>query len=606
MRRMTTYLLGGALLAAALLLAACAAPSLPAAATPTALAVERPTSTPTLELTVTAAPPVSTTAPPLTLTETPKPPEVMTKEPITITEKLLTDGLTDIGDGGGSKIVPPPIAAPSSAQETPTAITEGTLLDYANGYWGRKNSATSIKFEELTEDPIAALQYVLSEAYYNTLDVADIEKSFPLIPLKLSRIALSNLPDRAPSFEFNTSSTTGLTINKGANITIIGMSKDKQNVIFAFDDYTRNPDSRPRLFLGTASLVEMNKLLALNQIEMKTDEQTNITTIVKDDQSPENAIEVEPIEDTFVTKIATAAGVAFVNEISEGASHPNPVVPYPSKELFDPIRKTFDHFEQQTIGGKKTVAAVDKSGALLAVATYNEKAANPADAWEWRIPTEKLTAKQVFDELKADEQYGKYYLGDSYDTAFDNYIVLPRKVNTNDYGFTSQQIGRIKQILDDLFTWAKTNNHDEIINMIRQSNTRYILCFPTKKTSSGNYSEPDILKDAIDRQDFRGIRGIRISQSFFTSIADGFAYPNNERGDQIQVLIHEVARNLSSNEDSCKPGYTSAYYNDQANVVVEEQLSKMIQPAMSTDEAIRMQEILVWNKEHAKTSSCLR
>jgi len=222
------------------------------------------------------------------------------------------------------------------------------------------------------------------------------------------------------------------------------------------------------------------------------------------------------------------------------------------------------------------------------------------------VPTEKLTAKQVFDELKADEQYGKYYLGDSYDTAFDNYIVLPRKVNTNDYGFTSQQIGRIKQILDDLFTWAKTNNHDEIINMIRQSNTRYILCFPTKKTSSGNYSEPDILKDAIDRQDFRGIRGIRISQSFFTSIADGFAYPNNERGDQIQVLIHEVARNLSSNEDSCKPGYTSAYYNDQANVVVEEQLSKMIQPAMSTDEAIRMQEILVWNKEHAKTSSCLR
>jgi len=602
---MTTYLLGGALLAAALLLAACAAPSLPAAATPTALAVERPTSTPTLELTVTAAPPVSTTAPPLTLTETPKPPEVMTKEPITITEKLLTDGLTDIGDGGGSKIVPPPIAAPSSAQETPTAITEGTLLDYANGYWGRKNSATSIKFEELTEDPIAALQYVLSEAYYNTLDVADIEKSFPLIPLKLSRIALSNLPDRAPSFEFNTSSTTGLTINKGANITIIGMSKDKQNVIFAFDDYTRNPDSRPRLFLGTASLVEMNKLLALNQIEMKTDEQTNITTIVKDDQSPENAIEVEPIEDTFVTKIATAAGVAFVNEISEGASHPNPVVPYPSKELFDPIRKTFDHFEQQTIGGKKTVAAVDKSGALLAVATYNEKAANPADAWEWRIPTEKLTAKQVFDELKADERYQNTVLGNDFDTAFDGYIVLPKKVKDYDYGFTPQQIGRIKQILDGLFTWAKTNN-PEIIEMIKQSNTRYMICYPTMHTDSGNTTEPDILIDAINRRDIKGIRGIELTQAFFSFVLNNQSTPDQEIGVQMECLIHEFARQIASIGEGCLPGHRKQNYNDEADLGVQIILSKMVQPSLPAMDQQKMEEVRTWSITQVKTSSCLK
>ena len=97
--------------------------------------------------------------------------------------------------------------------------------------------------------------------------------------------------------------------------------------------------------------------------------------------------------------------------------------------------------------------------------------------------------------------------------------MLPIKERSYDYGFTPQQIKRVKKILDDLYAWAKIND-PKIIEMIRQSNTRYMICYPTMYTDSNNITEPDILEDAIRRQDTQGIRGIEIAQSLFTTVAD--------------------------------------------------------------------------------------
>ena len=221
------------------------------------------------------------------------------------------------------------------------------------------------------------------------------------------------------------------------------------------------------------------------------------------------------------------------------------------------------------------------------------------------VPTEKLTAKQVFDELKADERYKDTIIGDDFETAFDGYIVLPKKVKDYDYGFTPQQIGRIKQILDGLFTWAKTNN-PEIIEMIKQSNTRYMICYPTMHTDSGNTTEPDILIDAINRRDIKGIRGIELTQAFFSFVLNNQSTPDQEIGVQMECLIHEFARQIASIGEGCLPGHRKQNYNDEADLGVQIILSKMVQPSLPAMDQQKMEEVRTWSITQVKTSSCLK
>ena len=74
----------------------------------------------------------------------------------------------------------------------------------------------------------------------------------------------------------------------------------------------------------------------------------------------------------------------------------------------------------------------------------------------------------------------------------------------------------------------------------------------------------------------------------------------------MEPLIHEFSRNLASVQEGCKPGHKRPNYNDQADVAIEEKLSKIIQLAMSVEEAQRMQIILDYNIARKKTSSCVK
>jgi len=298
-------------------------------------------------------------------------------QPITITEKMLTEGLTGIGGGEGDGIISAPTATVPNPQETPS-ITEKSMLEYSRVLWNKK--ATDEYESSLTKDPIAALQYKLSPIEYFAQS-GNVEVPFMQIPVLLNRSTLVVLPDKAPLYEFKDFSTNNLTINKGTHLIIIGVSQDGQKVVFAFDDYTRTPDSSsPRMFFGTSSSTEINTLLSLNDSSLRTDE-NGVTSVVQNDQGIETTLVVNTIEPSLVNKIVMAAGAAFVNEISAGKSHPNPVVPYPPRGLIDTSVR-IEQYKLETANGVQTLYATagDSQQSKLATATFNEK----TNTWEWR------------------------------------------------------------------------------------------------------------------------------------------------------------------------------------------------------------------------------
>ena len=142
--------------------------------------------------------------------------------------------------------------------------------------------------------------------------------------------------------------------------------------------------------------------------------------------------------------------------------------------------------------------------------------------------------------------------------------------------------------------------------MIKQSNTRYMICYPTMHTGSNGITEPDILMDAINRQDIKGIRGIEFSQSFFSFVLNNQSTPDEEKGLQMEYLIHEFARQIASIEEGCLPGHRIQYYNDKADMAVQIELSEMVQPSLSAMDQKKMREARAWFITQVKTSSCLK
>jgi len=333
---------GIAALGAGVLLGGCGPEKAPSPAqSPSSQPTPEPTKTPFKTPTIKEA----TTIP--TLEPTPTKEQIIHVPGITITEELLKKAFAGIG--GGETL------ANGQGEET-TLISFGH--DYVSQSWGKE-----IDFKNLSEDPVASLQYIVSlGSYQGTEGVFSPGKRgeetifLQLADLSFPRITLDNVLSKAEQEgeEYQKYvSPQNFEPREGTQMTVIGLFNEPQletgiiidkdalggelnYALVAFTDYLRvSEEGVPRHYFAIlpthfpADPENKNTLTLKNLLEAngyQYDHQTQQITF--DSDNGQTALALNQIKGEELTQeIKQAVGLYFVDQVG-GKLVNNPIVPY--------------------------------------------------------------------------------------------------------------------------------------------------------------------------------------------------------------------------------------------------------------------------------------
>lgn len=302
-----------------------------------------------------------------------------------ITPKLLTQAFSEME--GTAKLAVLKATPEGKIETQEKEWTE--LLDYSEKAWNEE-----IKFEDLSRDPIKALKFILSYVEWTGIEGSiDLSKTFSRLPLTLSRVKISNLPNGQEYEAILNAFPQKLTIRKNTYMTTLGTfgSPSGPGAVVAFDDFIRapNPDNIPRMFLGIIPITlapeqkdpgetSLEDILALNGGNYN---EGNITL-----PSGEK-IKGNSIESNFANKeILNALGAYFldIDPLSrEKKLHPDPVIQFPPEEI-SKLAEGGQYTIEQLPDGR--VIAKDPIGNIFTRAKYYlwEK------SWKWKTGEEDL------------------------------------------------------------------------------------------------------------------------------------------------------------------------------------------------------------------------
>ena len=449
-----------------------------------------------------------------------------------------------------------------------------------------------------TPTPVEIKQVKIGNEVREWSDVVDISAPFPNNPRinSLNSAHVSTIKENAPQIKtkayFNTQPLQMIWSEIGSqkqnfNGTVI----DEQKLIITYyekatntnnADYaiwtTKNNPSNPQLISRDLVLAELAPKSSGNFVEVPSNPFISISYDKSKPTIPISMIIKEGPNDNVgrefsISQTANSSSLtnfAFVGPFGAGLVEKIiiPATPTPSPT----IESTKTATATATSTATRTSTATSTATSTVVPPTATEAATRTP------VPTsEQFTPQQV--EQKVREKYNF----EKSTTAFGDYINITTG-GTN--GLNPDEANTVKSILDNLYGWASKNS-PELIDIIKSSHTRYIITYHSEKTPTGAITNPNFLSSK------EGIQGIALSNLFFTFENRG---PENALlGKQLEVLLHEFARNYNTVNGSLKLGY----YSDTADLAKESELRTLARPSVDTAN----QQSMDWAYQGALNSS---
>ncbi len=343
-----------------------------------------------------AAPPDKTTAPTAAPKEPalpePRPPVIYTD--VLLTEELLVSDFLNTG-GGEAPAIPKPTADTGQQEVLPFPIHPFEFTKLAFGL------PQETEFKQVTKDPMLALYYDVAQATFRGTDGGSVEIS-ERSNIRFFRFKVKHPPGAQEAVLNEEESLPRMArVKIKADFTVIGEVKGKDGKsksVVVVTDYQRprgdyRVPSHFVLFLDTYG--EGNTLEGfVKGAGFKFERSSGSPTIIYKVDGRDYSLPIKRINDSIAEKLQARAGVLWVEQTKEGQLYPNPVVPYPAKELLDQLFAK-DYSPGFNKGG--VPALISLSGtSQLAEAEY----VSDQDTWSWVEKIKYETVEKMGEEVE--------------------------------------------------------------------------------------------------------------------------------------------------------------------------------------------------------------
>ncbi len=308
-----------------------------------------------------------------------------------------------------------------------TAIKD--ILSASSSMW---NEQLSNAFS-LSGDPVTELIFTLSAVEMSKqTGTVDLSEMFPGLDLKLARFNLNSLPGDQSSLVIKDAKPQNMTIQKGANMTLLGLFGNE--AVVAFDDTTRTKDKSPKMYLASIPLLSQGQT-----------EGTSLQDILArvggsyDDKAQEilfkdgSTLTPGRVDSNFMTLIGQTEGSFFLNTDPLRTKVQGKPVPEANPVIAElPSQFSNDKIVQLKDG---RIAAEDSSGKVVARARYDYG----QSSWIWATDKESLADYTLREYADAEGKtlsvftYGPEFGDATYDSTIEtvaNQVVIAAELDS--------------------------------------------------------------------------------------------------------------------------------------------------------------------------------